>query len=85
MFRNSENIILSLSECKEGTIVRIKEISAGKGATINLMNLGLNVNNIVKVSRKSSLHGPVVVTYHDSEIAIGHDLSNKIIVERVSD
>ena len=76
---------MKLTECKEGMIVRIKEIGAGKGAVINLMNLGLNTNNIIKVSRKSSMHGPVVVTYHDSEIAIGHELSDKIIVERISD
>lgn len=70
-----------LTQCKEGSKVRIVEISAGKGAVINLMNLGLNIGNEIIVSRRSSLQGPVVVSYHDTEIAIGHGLADKIIVK----
>jgi Fe2+ transport system protein FeoA len=83
MYKNYEYITERLTECPEGTTVRIKEISAGRGAVINLMNLGLNVDNVITISRKSSFKGPVLVTFRDSEIAIGNNLAQKIIVERI--
>ena len=71
-------------ECKTGSVVTISEIDAGKGATINLMNLGLNIGNQITVSRRSSLQGPVVVLFNDTEIAVGHGLAEKILVKGIS-
>jgi len=72
---------LRLIDCKRGDKVTVEEIVAGKGATINLMNLGLNIGNVITVNRKSRLNGPIVVTHNDSEIAIGHGLAEKILVK----
>ncbi|MBU1099255.1 MAG: ferrous iron transport protein A [Bacteroidetes bacterium] len=81
MFRSIEKMTIRLIDCNRGDKVTIQEIVAGKGATINLMNLGLNIGNIVTINRKSHLSGPIVVTHNDSEIAIGHDLAAKILVK----
>jgi len=63
--------------------VRISKIAAGRGALLNLMNMGLVVGNVVEVGKSSKLHGPVLVKYRDSEIAIGYGIAEKIIVEGI--
>ncbi len=63
--------------------MRIKKIDAGKGAASHLNHLGLNVGNVVTISRKSSLRGPLVVRYRGADVAIGHGIAQKIYVEEV--
>lgn len=70
-------------ECRNGETVRITRIEAGKGAASHLNHLGLNVGNVVTVSRRSNLRGPIVVKYRGTDIAIGHGIAQKIFVEEV--
>ncbi|MBZ0181014.1 MAG: ferrous iron transport protein A [Melioribacteraceae bacterium] len=72
---------MRLIDCLNGSKVKILSIDAGKGAELNLMNLGLNIGDIITVSKRSRLRGPVVIINKDSEIAIGHGLAEKILVE----
>lgn len=72
-----------LTKFKTGDRVRIVEIDTGRGALLNLLHLGLDIGHIVEIARRSSMGGPVIVRFRDSEIAIGHRLSNKILVEEV--
>lgn len=77
---NSEDRLIG---CKEKEKVKIVSIDAGRGAVINLMNLGLNVGDTIEIRRKSRFHGPVIVVHRESEIAIGFGLAQKIIVKRI--
>jgi len=70
-----------LTSYKDGDRVKIMRINAGHGALVNLINLGLNIGNIVEIGRKSNMKGPVVVSYHGTEVAIGYGLATKIIAE----
>lgn len=73
---------LRLVECRTGDRVRIVSIDAGHGAVLNLMNLGLDVGHVVELRRRSALHGPLLVSHDDTEVAIGYGLAEKILVER---
>jgi Fe2+ transport system protein FeoA len=73
-----------LIACRQGEKVKIVNIDAGRGAMINLMNLGLNIGDTVEIRRKSHLHGPLIVIQQNSEIAIGFGLAQKIVVERLT-
>lgn len=72
-----------LIEFKSGDKVKIVKIDAGRGALLNLINLGLNIGNITQIGRTSHIGGPVTVIYQGSEIAIGRGLARKIFVEEV--
>jgi Fe2+ transport system protein FeoA len=72
-----------LIDCKDGSRIKIIQIDAGRGAQINLSNLGLHIGDQIKFERKSPLHGPVIVVHRGTEIAIGYKLAQKIFVELV--
>jgi Fe2+ transport system protein FeoA len=72
-----------LTKFKSGDRVKIVEIDTGRGAQLNLVHLGLDVGNIVEIARSTSLGGPVIVRFRDTEIAIGHRLAKKILAEEV--
>jgi len=72
-----------LVDCKRVIDVKIVKINAGRGAIINLSNLGLHIGNLIKFLRKSPFKGPVIVEHGGSEIAIGYGLAQKIFVEEI--
>ena len=72
-----------LTKFKTRDRVKIVEIDAGRGAQLNLVHLGLDVGHIIEISRKTSFGGPIIVRFRDTEIAIGHRLAKKILVEEV--
>jgi ferrous iron transport protein A len=72
-----------LVDCKKVMGVKIVKINAGRGATMNLSNLGLHIGNLIKFLRKSPFQGPVIVEHQGSEIAIGYGLAKKIFVEEI--
>lgn len=73
---------MKLTDCKIGEMVKIVEVNAGRGAVGNLARLGLNIGNVIKIIRNSFFSGPVLVFYRETEIAVGHKLAGKIIVEK---
>ena len=73
---------MKLTDCKIGDNVKILEVKAGKGAISNLARLGLSIGNVIKIIRNSFLYGPVLVFYRETEIAIGHKLAGKIMVQK---
>jgi ferrous iron transport protein A len=75
--------MIKLVDCKGGDQVKIVKINAGRGALINLLNLGLHIGNPIKFCRKSPFKGPVVVIHQGTEIAIGYGLAQKIFIEKV--
>jgi Fe2+ transport system protein FeoA len=74
-------MIVKLSECRRGNRVRIVRIDAGRGASLNLMNLGLNVGETIELRRISPLRGPLLVSRGQTEVAVGYRLAEKILVE----
>lgn len=66
-----------------GKKVKIVDINAGRGAEMNLMNLGLSIGNEIEICNESHMHAPVRVRCGDTEIAIGYGLAAKIYVEDI--
>lgn len=75
--------MIRLIDCEEGGRIKIVKIDAGRGAQINLSNLGLYIGDQIKFVRKSLLRGPVIVLHRGTEIAIGFKLAKKIFVENI--
>ena len=70
-----------LNECSKGARVKIVRIDAGTQAALNMMRLGINLGDIVTIMRTSFLRGPMVVGARGTEVAIGHGLAGKIVVD----
>ncbi|MBP7570166.1 MAG: ferrous iron transport protein A [Acidobacteria bacterium] len=71
-----------LVECDRGDVVRIVRIDAARGATLRLMNLGLNVGGIAEIVQCSPLRGPLLLSHGGTEVALGYHLAEKILVEK---
>ncbi len=63
-----------------GSKVKIKSISGGRGLKQRLCDLGLYEGAIVELV-KSSISGPVILKVLDSRIVIGRGQAHKIMVE----
>lgn len=74
--------MVSLAECSRGDTVRIVTIDAGRGAALQLMNMGLALGATIQLVRRSPLGGPVLVSHDGTQVAIGYQMARKILVEK---
>lgn len=74
---------VKLVSCRRGDWVRIVKFDAGRGAILNLINLGFNVGHQIKLLRRSPFRGPLLVSHCGTEIGIGYGLAEKILVEKI--
>lgn len=71
----------TVHELNNGESAKIVELHGGKHFLNKAESLGLRIGlKITKVS-KQMLHGPVTVKVGQTQIAIGHNMSKRIIVE----
>jgi len=72
---------ITLTQLKENQKAKVLTILGGKSAVNKLMSMGIYAGKeVVKLSH-IGLRGPVVVKTGRSILALGHGVSEKIIVE----
>ncbi|MEM0079748.1 MAG: ferrous iron transport protein A [Nitrososphaerota archaeon] len=72
-----------LSNVKEGSRVRVVEITGGRGLTRRLMEIGILPGTEIEVV-KNNFPGPVIIKNETiGSICIGYGMASKIIVEVV--
>ncbi|MFH1811051.1 MAG: FeoA family protein [Pseudomonadota bacterium] len=69
-----------LTDCRPGERVRVLSVHLGRGAVLNMHNLGLVVGDEVEVLQRTPLGGPLLVRVRDTEVAIGRGLACRIDV-----
>jgi ferrous iron transport protein A len=73
--------VMYLTQLGENRIAVVKEIEGGYGVTSRLASLGIRPGkHITKVS-SHFWHGPVTVRIGKAQVAIGHGMARKILVE----
>ena len=71
----------TIHDLKNGEPAKIKEINGGKHFIGKAESLGIREGvQIIKVSSQM-MHGPITIKVGQSQIAIGHRMANKIIIE----
>jgi Fe2+ transport system protein FeoA len=75
---------MTLVECRRGDRLRVVGVDAGRGASLHLLHLGLDVGDTIELVQRSPLGGPVLVRRGDTQVAIGHHLAARISVEWVT-
>lgn len=64
---------------KKGDMGKIKYITAGKGATRRLYEMGFNVGAPLKIIKNDA--GPVIVSLAGNKVALGRGLAEKIVLD----
>ena len=70
-----------LTEMREGERGRIVRIYGGHGLRRRLAVLGLREGKVVRMVSVQPFMGPVVVEVDETEVAMGHGMAWKILVE----
>ena len=73
--------ILPLTTMRLGQAGIVHSIAGGRGMAARLSALGIRPG--VKICKRSALlrHGPVIVTVGTGEVAVGHHIASRIMVE----
>ncbi len=73
--------IVKLAEMKSRESGRVKEIDGGFGLRGRLEAIGLRPGIELRVVNSSFFKGPVTVRIGNSQVALGHGMARKIMVE----
>ncbi|MFW5862864.1 MAG: FeoA family protein [Spirochaetota bacterium] len=74
--------MILLSEFPVGHAGFIKKIAGGYGLQQKMDTMGLQIGKRVKVTSRQWGHGPVIIQYGNTEIAIGFRMAEKILIEK---
>ncbi|MEM1623147.1 MAG: FeoA family protein [Sulfolobales archaeon] len=74
--------MVPLSEAKPGALVRVVEVSAGRGLKLRLEQLGLFPGSLIEVVTNN--HGHVLIKARGAIISLSRGVASKVFVERSS-
>jgi Fe2+ transport system protein FeoA len=69
---------LSLSTIPDGHVARVERIDGGEGMRKRLREMGILPGSIVEVIT-NQFAGPFIIRVKDSKLAIGHNITHKVI------
>ncbi len=73
------NITLDL--IKEGQKVKVVDIYGGWGIRQRLGCLGIHPGDIITVKKSAIMRGPILISIHGNQVALGRGIAKKILVE----
>lgn len=76
--------LVSLAELREGEEGIIVSIHGGHGLRRNLEGLGVAPGRKVKMISKQFRAGPVVISVVGTQVAMGHGMARKVLVQPLS-
>ena len=74
---------MTLDQLSFGRKAKIVAVGGGYGLRRHLQQMGLHPGDTVFVSSGGAFRGPLLVSFHGSQIAIGRGIARKIEIEPV--
>jgi len=74
-------MIVSLTNIKTGSKVRVVRIRGGLGIRQRLSCLGIHPGDLIVLQKSGFMRGPVLVNIHGNQVALGRGVAAKILVE----
>jgi len=74
-------VMVSLTNIKAGSKVRVVRIRGGLGIRQRLSCLGIHPGDIIVLQKSGFMRGPVLVNIHGNQVALGRGVAAKILVE----
>jgi Fe2+ transport system protein FeoA len=75
-------MMILLSEFPVGQSGILKGISGGNGLRQKFDEMGMQIGKEIKVTSRQWGHGPVIIKYGNTEIAIGHGMAEQVLIEK---
>ncbi len=75
--------MISLIELEQGDKAIIKGFLGGYRFQVQLNNLGIHEGDEVEIKKKGAF-GPLLISVHNSNVAIGRGVASKIMVEKIT-
>ena len=72
---------MTLDQLQPGQHARILAIEGGRELARRLGQMGIHPGDTISVSRRGAFRGPVLVSIHNSRVAIGRGIARRIRVE----
>jgi len=73
--------LISLTDLPSGKAAKVRRLVGGHGMRTRLSSLGIRPGVPVTKVSAGLLNGPVVVQLQGSQIAVGHSMARRIMVE----
>jgi len=71
----------NLLQVQVGEVVRIQSLEGGKTLATKFRQYGLFIGDQVRVLRQAPFDGPLLLEVNGREIALGHGIAARVIVE----
>jgi ferrous iron transport protein A len=71
-----------LAELKQGTEAVVREVEGGVGLRRRLEAMGIRPGARIVMATPSFFRGPVAVRLGNAQIALGHGMARRILVDR---
>ena len=72
---------INLDLIKEGQKVKVVDIYGGWGIRQRLGCLGIHPGDIITVRKSAIMRGPILISIHGNQVALGRGIAKKILVE----
>jgi len=72
---------ITLNLIEEGQKVRVIDIYGGWGTRQRLGCLGIHPGDIITVKKSAIMRGPILISIHGNQVALGRGIARKILVE----
>jgi len=72
---------ITLNLVKENQKVKVVDISGGWGIRQRLGCLGIHPGDIITVRRSAIMRGPILISVHGNQVALGRGVARKVAVE----
>ena len=76
-------LLMTLDQLGFGRAARIVAVDGGHGLRRHLQQMGFHPGDAVSVSSRGAFRGPLLVSIHGSQIAIGRGIARKIVIKPV--
>ena len=71
----------TLLELKQGESAVVKGFQGGYRLRVQLNNLGIHEGDEIEIKKKGAF-GPLLISVHNSNVALGRGVASKILVEK---
>jgi len=75
---------MTLEQLHPGQLARILAIEGGRDLRRRLGQMGIHPGDTVSVSRHGAFRGPLLISIHNSRVAIGRGIARRIRVESIA-
>ena len=72
---------ITLDAIGENKKAKVVSISGGWGIRQRLGCLGIHPGDIIMVKRSAIMRGPILISVHGNQVALGRGVARKVVVE----